>query len=46
MDGRILHLLSQRTIVQDILSIVIYFLIFNEDMVCIVFSREPQMVET
>ena len=46
MDGRILHLLSQRTIVQDILSVVIYVLIFNEDMVCIVFLREPQMVET
>lgn len=46
MDDRILHLLSQRTIVQDILSNMISFLILNDEMICIMFSMEPQTVET
>ena len=34
MDDRILHLLSQRTIVQDIRNIMIYFLILKEKTIC------------
>jgi hypothetical protein len=37
---------DKKTIVQDILNIMIYFLILKEEMICIVFLREPRMVET
>ena len=39
MDDIILHLLSQRTIVQDILNIMICFLILKEETICSVLEE-------
>ena len=37
--------MTQKKIVQDILNIMIYFLILKEETICTVFLREPRMVE-